>query len=373
MRIAVINPGSTSTKIAVYADEQVELQAALHHQQQELAPFRQITDQYLFRKNLVLQTCAAQHVDLATCDAIVGRGGLVYPLAGGCYRINDLMLADLRNAVMGEHASNLGALIARAIGDELGKPAFIVDPVVVDEMTPLARYSGLPEIPRHSIFHALNQKAEARRAAQELHKPYECCRLIVAHLGGGISVGAHCDGNVIDVNNALDGDGPFSPERSGGLPAGQLVRLCFSGTYSQSEMLKKIQGQGGLVAYLGTNDGQAVTARIQAGDVQAKEVLAALAYQVAKEIGALATVLHGHVDAIVLTGGLAHNAMLVEWIRARVQFLAPVKVMPGEDEMRALYEGAWRVLAGIEAAKEYRGAARQHESEGREQALHGAS
>jgi butyrate kinase len=283
---------------------------------------------------------------------------LVYPLEGGCYRVNEVMLEDLRQAVMGEHASNLGALIAKAIGDQSGKPSFIVDPVVVDEMEPLARYSGSPEISRMSIFHALNQKAEARRIATSLKKPYQECNLIVAHLGGGISVGAHKQGKVIDVNNALDGDGPFSPERTGGLPAGQLARLCFLSQWTLDEIKKLIKGHGGLVAYLGTNDGGEILKRIEAGDEKAREVFEAMAYQVAKEIGAMATVLQGEIDAIVLTGGLAYIDVLVNWIRARIEFLAPVTVVPGEDEMLALCEGTLGALLGECDVKEYKGKAK---------------
>jgi butyrate kinase len=353
--ILVLNPGSTSTKIAVYQDTDLLMQQTLRHSPQELAPYQHILDQYQFRKDLITATLAEHSIPQASLDAIVGRGGLLYPLAGGCYRVNDRMLQDLQHTVMGEHASNLGALIAHAIGVEIGKPAFIVDPVVVDELEPLARYSGLPEIPRISIFHALNQKAVARRVAKELGKPYTASHLVVAHLGGGISVGAHECGRVIDVNNALDGDGPFSPERSGGLPTGALAQICFSGKYPLSELKKMITGKGGLVAYLHTNNGQEVLERIQYGDAEARAVYEAMAYQIAKEIGAMATVLKGQIDAIILTGGLAYDSLLVNWIIERVQFLAPVKVVPGEDEMIALLEGVLPVLRGEECAQEYSG------------------
>ncbi len=354
-RILVINPGSTSTKIAVYTDSVVEVEQKLHHSNEELASYEKMIDQFQFRRNLVVQCLNERKIALASLDAVVGRGGLVYPLEGGCYRINELMIHDLQNAVMGEHASNLGALIAHAIGDEIGKPSFIVDPVVVDEMEPLARYSGSPEISRLSIFHALNQKAEAQRMAQSLNRHYHDCHLIIAHLGGGISVGAHKQGKVIDVNNALDGDGPFSPERTGGLPAGQLARLCFLGKWSLDEIKKLIKGHGGLVAYLGTNDGGEIMTRIKAGDEKAREVFEAMAYQVAKEIGAMATVLKGKVDAIVLTGGLAYIELFVNWIIERVQFIAPVSVIPGENEMLAMHESVLRVLTGKEEAKDYLG------------------
>ncbi len=354
-KILVINPGSTSTKVAVYEDQCLIVEEKLYHRREELEHYDKIIDEFQFRKDIVLQFLQQQEIAVSSLDAVVGRGGLVYPLEGGCYYINDLMIRDLKAAVMGEHASNLGALIARAIGDDIGKPAFIVDPVVVDEMESLARYSGSPEIPRLSIFHALNQKAEARRVAKSLGKRYDTCNLIVAHLGGGISVGAHKRGKVIDVNNALDGDGPFSPERTGGLPAGQLARLCFLGKWSLDEIKKLIKGHGGLIAYLGTNDGSEIVKRIEEGDEKAREVFEAMAYQVAKEIGAMTTVLKGEVDAIVLTGGLAHIQILIDWISERVQHLAPIQVVPGEDEMRALCEGVLHVLAEEEQAKEYYG------------------
>jgi butyrate kinase len=353
--VLVINPGSTSTKIAVYEDTNLCAQETLRHSVQEVAPYEHILDQYQFRKDVITDMLKQRQIPLTSLDAVVGRGGLVYPLEGGCYRVNDRMIQDLKAAVMGEHASNLGALLAKTIGDEIGKPAFIVDPVVVDELEPLARYSGSPEIPRISIFHALNQKAVARRVARELGKTYADCNLIVAHLGGGISVGAHKRGRVVDVNNALDGDGPFSPERSGGLPAGQLVRLCFSGKYTLDEVKKLIKGHGGLMAYLGTNDGREVGKRIRQGDAHAQEVYEAMAYQVAKEIGALATIFQGEIDAIVITGGLAYDTRFVAWIENRVKFLAPVKLVPGEDEMIALLEGVLPVLRGEDKAKDYRG------------------
>ncbi|MDY0092121.1 MAG: butyrate kinase [Candidatus Vecturithrix sp.] len=354
-KILVINPGSTSTKIAVYDNHELLVEETLRHKPEDLIGFETITDQYEFREKIVLDVLKTHGIQVAELDAVVGRGGLVHPLEGGCYRVNTRMIQDLKAMIMGEHASNLGALIAKAIGDSIGKPAFIVDPVVVDELEPLARYSGHPKLQRISIFHALNQKAVAHRVAQELNKPYTACNLIVVHLGGGISVGAHKHGKVVDVNNALDGDGPFSPERSGGLPVGQLVTLCFSAQYTEAEIKKMMKGQGGLVAYIGTNDGRETVKRIKAGNLQAREVFEAMAYQVAKEIGAMAAVLHGSVDAIVLTGGLAYNQIFVEWITQRVQFIAPVKVVPGEDEMVALNEGALRVLTGEEEAKEYQG------------------
>jgi butyrate kinase len=265
-----------------------------------------------------------------------------------------MMLDDVKGAARGQHASNLGALIANEIASQLNIPAFIVDPVVVDEMDDIARISGMPEIERISIFHALNQKAVARRAARDLGKPYESLNLIVAHLGGGISVGAHRNGRVVDVNNALDGEGPFSPERTGTLPVGSLIKLCYSGKYTIDEIKKKIVGKGGLVAYLGSNDGRTVQAMVEQGNKEAELVYKAMAYQVAKEIGSCAAVLEGKVDAIVITGGLAYDKMLVGWIKDRAGFIGDIKVYPGEDEMIALAEGGLRVLRGEEQAKEYK-------------------
>jgi len=259
--------------------------------------------------------------------------------------------------VQGAHASNLGGLIADQLAQRAGCPAFIVDPVVVDELSTLARYSGLPAIKRRSIFHALNQRAIARKLAERVSKRYEQGNFIVAHLGGGISVGAHFHGRVIDVNNALDGDGPFAPERSGGVPAGDLARLCFAGKHTLADVQRMIKGNGGVVGYLGTNDMRAVEGRIDLGDRSALEVYEAMAYQVAKEIGALAAVLFGDVDAIALTGGLARSELLVGWIKQRVSFVAPVHVFAGEVEMEALALGALRVLRGEEQPRTYRGPA----------------
>lgn len=350
-RVLVINPGSTSTKAAVYDGKALVCSMALRHEAKDLARFRRILDQFEFRSRLVEEQLALHQIDLKTLDAVIGRGGLIRPVAGGVLAVDDAMLEDLEAAVGGEHASNLGAFMAARIARRMGIPAFVADPVVVDEMEDIARLSGMPEIPRLSLFHALNQKATARRAAAELGRPYAELNLIVAHLGGGISVGAHRKGRVVDVNNGLDGEGPFSPERSGGVPVGQLVKLCFSGRYSAKEILSKITGQGGLVAYLGTSDAREVGRMIDGGDNRALLVYQAMAYQIAKEIGEMATVLEGQVDAVILTGGLAHDARLVDWITRRIRFIAPVLVYPGENEMEALRDAALRVLAGEEQVK----------------------
>jgi len=352
--ILAINPGSTSTKVAVFENKALVFEDTLRHSTDELTPFSRISDQYEFRKNVIMDCLERKSFPLQKLSAVVGRGGLLRPIPGGTYVVNEQMIKDLRAAERGEHASNLGGLLARELGADLDVPAYIVDPVVVDEMSDVARVSGHPLIERKSIFHALNQKAVAKRYAGTLGRVYDELNLIVVHLGGGISVGAHAKGKVIDVNNALDGEGPFSPERSGGLPVGDLVKLCFKGEHTQGEIKKMITGQGGLVAYLHTNDGREVSSRIDAGDTQAELIYKALAYQVSKEIGSMAAVLQGNVDAIILTGGLAHDAKyLIPWIVEAVSFISRIEVMPGEDEMTALCEGALRVLTKQEASCVY--------------------
>ncbi|BAL80336.1 butyrate kinase [Caldisericum exile] len=353
MKVLVINPGSTSTKVAVFEDESSLLEKTIRHSSDELKDFKSIIEQYDFRVNVVEKELNASGFNLKDFDAFVGRGGLLHPIESGTYRVNEDMLQDLKECRYGEHASNLGAIIAYNLAQKVGKPAYIVDPVVVDEMEPLARYSGLKGIERKSIWHALNQKAVARRAAKDLGKRYEDVNLIVVHLGGGISVAAHKKGKTIDVNNALNGDGPFAPERAGGLPTISLVDLCMSGKYTYEEMKKLLAGKGGLVSHLGTNNAIEVEERINKGDEYAKLVYEAMAYQIAKTIGEMATVLYGEVDAIVLTGGIARSQMLVDWIKERVSFIAKVLIYPGEDEMRALLEGALRVLKGEEKEKFY--------------------
>ncbi len=352
-KILVINPGSTSTKFAVYDDESEVFLENIFHTKDELAPYPDISSQYEFRMNTVLKALEERNWNITDFNAVVGRGGLLYPLESGTYEVNDKMCEHLKLGIQGEHASNLGGLIARAIADKVNIPAFIVDPVIVDEFEDVARISGCPLIKRRSIFHALNHKAVARKVADLFRKRYEDLNLIVAHLGGGISVAAHKKGRVIDVNNALDGDGPFAPERSGGLPVGDLVRLCFSGKYSYDEIISMIRGKGGLVAYLGVNDVRKVIEMIKNGNKQAELVFEAMAYQVAKEIGGMATVLEGNIDQIVLTGGIAYSEEFISKIIKRVSFIAPITVIPGEREMEALALGALRVLRGEEKAKTY--------------------
>lgn len=353
-RILAINPGSTSTKIAIFDDDKLVMEETLRHPTEEINKYAHIFAQYDFRMNVILDTLNEKGINLTKLSAVVGRGGLLKPMKGGTYEVDAAMIEDLKEGVLGEHASNLGGVIAHEIASKLNIPAYIVDPVVVDEMDPVARISGMPEIPRISIFHALNQKAVARRAAAEMNKHYDECNFVVAHLGGGISVGAHLKGRVVDVNNALDGEGPFSPERSGGLPVGDLAKLCFSGRISHGDLKKKIKGQGGLVAYLNTNDGREVTQMIKDGNKEAELVYKAMAYQIAKEIGMCATVLKGKVDAVILTGGLAYDKTLIGWIEDSVSFIGKIIVYPGEDEMSALALGGLRVLKGEEEAQEYK-------------------
>lgn len=352
-KLLIINPGSTSTKVALFENDVQQTKKTIAHDPITLKQFKRMIDQYDFRKQAILDFLNSSGIHPSELTAVVGRGGLLKPLASGTYVVNEAMISDLKNAIRGEHASNLGALIADAIAKPLGIPAFIVDPVVVDEMHDLARYTGMKEIERVSTFHALNQKAVAKRAAHDLNKSYEQLNLIVAHLGGGISIGSHEHGRVIDVNNALDGDGPMSPERSGSVPLGPLYKMCFSGQYTLEDIKRKNYGEGGLVAYLHTNDGVEIMKRIQSGDVLATKIHEVMCYQIAKEIGAASTVLKGQVDAIILTGGFAYNKLTTELISSRVAFIAPVLIYPGEDEMLALAEGTLRVLNQFEEVKTY--------------------
>ena len=354
MKILVINPGSTSTKMAVYEDEKPLLLQTITHSADSLAHFDAITEQQDFRRQLVIDELSRAGIPLEF-DAVIGRGGLVKPISGGVYEINQLMIDDtLHGCVMHNHACNLGCLIAHEIAVQIpGCRAFIADPGVVDELSPLARISGSPLMPRICIWHALNQRAIARRYARGIGKEYEDLNLIVCHLGGGISIAAHEHGKAVDANNALDGEGPFSPERAGSLPAADLIRLCFSGKYSEKQLLKRIAGKAGLNAHLGTNDMRQVMERISHGDEHAQLIVDAMLYHVAKCIAAEAAVLCGNIDAILLTGGIAHNNYVVSELRRRVGFLAPVYVFPGEDEMEALALNALAVLQGKCQAKVY--------------------
>lgn len=351
-RILAINPGATSTKFAVFEGEQALLKKTVEHHGDELKGFARVYDQHGYRLDLVLAALAEAGIALESLNAVVGRGGLLKPLTGGTYAVNEAMAEDLKQAARGEHASNLGAVMAKELADKLGIPAFIVDPVSVDEIEDVARISGLPELPRVSFSHALNTKAVARKVAAEKGTRYEDINMVVAHLGTGISVTAHRDGRMIDVNNAKE-EGPFSPDRCGGLPASLLVKLCYSGKYTLKEMTDKLMSSGGMYAYLGTKDVREAEKMAAAGDAQAGLVLDAMAYQTAKEIGAMAAVLGGDVDYVVLTGGIAYSRRIVDAITEKVRFIAPVAVSPGEEELEALAGGAARVLRGEETAKVY--------------------
>lgn len=352
-KLLVINPGSTSTKVSVYEGEKEIFKDTIRHSSEEIGRFNKVIDQKDFRTEVILKILEDNKVDINDLDAVVGRGGLLKPLDSGTYKVNKKMLDDLKNNPQGEHAANLGAIIAEKIARSIGKEAYIVDPVVVDEMEDIARISGMPEISRKSFFHALNQKAVAKRYAEEKGVAYEDLNLIVTHMGGGISVGVHKNGRVIDVNNTIDGEGAFSPERSGSVPAGDLARMCFSGKYTLDEILKKITGKGGFVSYLNTNDGRVVEAAMLVGDEKTKLIHDAMGYQVSKDIGAAAAVLKGKVDAIILTGGMAFGKPMVNYIKDNISFIAPVIVYPGEDEMLALAQGTIRILKGKEEVKDY--------------------
>ena len=351
MKLLIVNPGSTSTKFAVYEDEQPIIDETLRHELSELSNFEKLADQYDFRMGIIVGNIAKAGHQLDSFDAVVGMGGLLKPIPGGTYLVNDALLHDLKAGVQGEHASNLGGIIAHAIASKIGKPSYIVDPVVVDEFEEIARVSGHPWFKRRSIFHALNQKYCARTYCKEIGKAYDEISVIVAHMGGGISVGLHHMGKVIDANNALDGDGPFSPERSGTLPVGDLAALCYSGK-TLAEIKKAIVGRGGIVAYFGSNNVKDLIDKADT-DPEAKLIIDAMVYQIAKEIGSQSTVANGKIDAILLTGGLAFGEYITAGITNRVSFIAPVKVYPGGDEQLALAQGALRVLKGEEEAKVY--------------------
>ncbi|HYF93472.1 MAG TPA: butyrate kinase [Symbiobacteriaceae bacterium] len=351
-RVLVINPAASVTHVAVFEGETLLAAGDLDHNPDELTHYDRVWDQYLMRKDRITDFLEAHGIGVGSLHAVVGRGGLLKPIPGGTYRVGAEMLEDLRHGVQGEHASNLGGILAYGIARSAGVDAFVVDPVSTDEMDPIARVSGLPDLPRTALAHALNMRAMGRRAAAELGRRYEDCRLVVAHLGMGISVAAHRDGRIIDTNNANE-SGPFSPERAGTLPVGDLIKLCFSGKVTERELVRKLTTQGGLAAHLGTSDVHEVEHRVEQGDPVARLIYEAMAYQVAKEIGAMAAILTGQVDAVVLTGPLAESRWLVGWIRERAGWIGKVLVYPGGDEMRALAEGALRVLRGEEEARVY--------------------
>ncbi len=350
--ILVINPGSTSTKIALFNNEEAMAVESLSHSPEEIKSFETIYDQKDMRTKVILEWLDKQSIAKEELRAIVGRGGLLRPMPGGTYEVTDKMIEDLKIGYQGQHASNLGGIIAKAIAEDLNIPAYIVDPVAVDEIYDVARISGMPDIPRRSLVHALNIKAVTRNVCSRIGKDFNNSSYVVAHLGGGISVAPIIDGRIVDNNNANE-DGPFSPERAGGLPVGDMVKLAYSKKYTHKELKKRIVGEAGFVGYLGTNDGRKVDELIEKGDKKAELILRAMAYQIAKEIGAMATVLCGKLDAIILTGGLAYNKKLTAWIEEYVSFIAPVEIVPGENEMQALAEGALRAVKGEEKVKIY--------------------
>lgn len=351
-KVLAINPGSTSTKVALFEDEQPLLELTLRHSPEELSQFADIADQHAWRRDIVLKALEEKGIALSELATVIGRGGLTKPIEGGCYEVNDKMIEELHNPWM-THACNLGGLIAADIAREAGIKAYIADPAVIDELDEIARLTGLPQVTRHSIFHALNQKAIARLYAKKIGKRYEELNLIVAHLGGGISVGAHALGRVIDVNNALNGDGPFAPERAGTLPAVSVVDLCFSGEYTKDQIGKMLAGKGGIVALLETNSMFEVETRALQGEPKARLVFDAMCYNVGKQIGAMAAVLHGKIDGILITGGIARSEYVIERLKEQCGFLAPISVYPGENELESLVENALGILRGERQPKEY--------------------
>jgi butyrate kinase len=354
-RILSINPGSTSTKVGVFENEELIFEGTVRHSKDELDKFESITDQADMRLEYITRLLAEKGIDINSMDAYVGRGGIIAPLESGVYLVNDKMVHDLKYTKAAHHASCLGGLFAKALADKNKKPCFVVDPVVVDERIPVAKVSGIPGYDRTCVFHALNQKAVARKYAKERGKRYEDCRLIVAHMGGGITIGAHENGKVIDVNDGFNGEGPFTPERCGGMQVDTIINMCFSGKYTKQELLAFVNKRGGVSAHMNSNDMREVERLFIEGDEKAVLIYSAMAYNIAKEIGAMSAVLSGKVEAIILTGGLAYSEVFTEMIIDRIGFIAPVVIYPGEDELLALCQGALRVLRGEEKAKEYKG------------------
>ena len=351
-KIFAINPGSTSTKVALFEDEKLLFEEKISHSNEQLKRFPKLWDQFEYRNKAVFSFLEKHNVTVNQLSAVVGRGGLIKSIPGGTYQVNDAMISDAKKGLQGEHAANLGCAIAKSIADSAGISAYVVDPISVDEFEPLARYSGHPLIERRSLSHTLNIHAVGRMAAEKLGVNYQQTNFIIAHLGGGISICPLKKGRIVDVNDA-SAAGPFSPERTGDLPLQQFIKLCFSGKYNQNQMKKLVMGEGGLTAYLKTNNAEEIERRIEAGERQVKEIYQAMAYQVAKEIGAMSTVVNGNIRAIIISGGLANSKMLIDWISERIKFIAEVLVMPGEFEMEALAKGVLRILKGTEEAKTY--------------------
>ncbi len=350
-KILAINPGSTSTKIAIYEDAKEVWKKTIQHPSEEIEKYKNVADQYSMRKEALMSFLDEINFDVKELSAVVGRGGLLPPVKSGAYMVNEAMVERLAKRPVVEHASNLGAIIAYEIGKPLGIPAYIYDSVAVDELEDIARISGMAEIKRESFTHTLNMRAVGIKVAKDLDKSYEDMNMIIAHLGGGISVSVHSKGKMIDI--VSDDEGPFSPQRAGRVPCRQLINLSYSGKYDKNTMKKKLRGKGGLVSYLDTNSALEVTERINNGDKEAKLVFEAMAYQIAKAIGELATVVKGDVDRIIITGGIAYSDMITQWIKERVEFIAPVEIVPGENELESLVLGTLRVLKGEEKAHVY--------------------
>lgn len=353
MKILTINPGSTSTKISIFEDTNLLFEEVLRHPAEELSEYPTLKDQYEYRENMITDFIKSKGFSMKDIDAIGARGGLIGPIEGGTYKIDEKLAERLGTNIV--HASNLAGLIAYDLTKHYNIPSFITNPVTVDEMSDIAKITGVPGVMRKSKFHALNQKAVAGKVATKLGKNYDECNLIVVHLGGGVSIGAHSKGKVIDVNNCIDGDGPMSPNRAGSLPVESVIELCFNGKYTESSLKTYVSSEAGLWAYLGTSDTRDVQKMIAEGNKEAEKLYQAFAYQVAKSIGAMATVLKGDIDAIVITGGIAYSDQFVGMIKERISFIGKIIVMPGEEEMLALAEGALRVMNGEEKAKIYKG------------------
>lgn len=351
--ILILNFGSTSTKIAIYENLEEKNRIIINHPIEDLKKFQTIWDQENYRKEKIKETILKNHYDMRNFSAISCRGGTVKPVPSGVYLLNEEMIKDMRSGKYGVHPTNVGNAIVFKLGKEVGIPVIIADPPTTDEMSDIARLSGIKEIERISSFHALNQKRTARKVSEDLGIDYQQINLVVVHLGGGISVAAHQKGIVVDVNNALDGDGPFSPERAGTLPAGALIKMCYSGRYTETEMMEKVRSKGGLMSYLGTSSGLEVEKRIDNGDQYALKIVEAMAYQISKEIGAMSAVLKGEIKAIVLTGGFANFDTLVTLIKDHISFISNVYVYPGENEILSLAENAFRYLSGKVVAKKY--------------------
>ncbi len=347
MLLLIINPGGTSTKVSIFEEERELFKKNIAHSYEELQPFNRVMDQLHYRKKIILDFVKKTGLKINNFSAIVGRGGLMKPIPGGAYRVNETMINDLKNRINGEHASNLGACIAYEIAEKIGIPAYVVDPVSVDEFFDVSRITGIKDIVKSSWLHALNHKAVCRLTAKKLAKTYEKCNFIVAHLGSGISIAPHLMGKMIDGSGGRS-DGPFSPERSGGLPTYDLINLCFSGKYTYEKMVDKVSNGGGLYSYLNTKDMKIIEEKARAGNKEYRLVLDAFCYKIAKEIASYTASLEGKVDGVILTGGIAYSKYVVDYLKNKIGWIAEFFVVPGEIEMQALASGALRVLKNEE-------------------------